>query len=79
MASNFQFWFLKRNTSITLLHNLTLQVKACGAMAGDGEDEGLWVLPGAEALFGDIGMATSAYPTGFFSENAFYIVCQNTV
>lgn len=38
-------------------------------MIGDGEDEGLWVLPGAEALFGDIEMATSAYPAGFFSEN----------
>lgn len=48
-------------------------------MAGDGEDKRLWGFPGAEALFGDIGMATSAYPAGFFSENAFYIVYQNTV
>lgn len=36
-----------------LLHYLALQIKACGAVAGDGEDEGLWGLPRAEVFFGD--------------------------
>lgn len=57
---------------IDLFHDFALQIEVCGAVIGDGEDEGLWVLPGGEALFWDIEMVTSAYPAGFFSENALY-------
>lgn len=46
MYSIFEKYRTTRSVSSMIsLHNLALQVKACGAMAGDGENEGLWGLP----------------------------------
>ena len=54
MYSIFEKYRTTRNVSSMIsLHYLALQVEACGAVAGDGEDEGLWGLPRAEVLFGD--------------------------